>query len=191
MDIKNKKCDLRLEMRKKRLVAHVAAPDAALKLRDYFMADVFLDPCSVVAAYAAIGEEMNLFPLIESLVEKEHIVCLPIVGERNSPLVFRKYVPGDSLVQNRIKIPEPEDSQAELTPSVVLVPLLAFDRNGFRLGYGGGYYDCTLKVLREKNPSVRVFGIAFSEQEIASVPVEEHDMRLDGVVTEAGFIAAS
>ena len=100
-----------------------------------------------------------------------------------SALVFRRWKTGDRLAPNAYGIAEPLASAEEVMPSVVLVPLLAFDAEGHRLGYGGGYYDRTFELL----PGMRLIGVAYSGQEVVMVPREEHDHPLDLVVTEKGI----
>jgi len=105
----------------------------------------------------------------------------------HSPLVFRAWQPGDEMATVAWGIREPLASRAELQPDVLLVPLLAFDRRGFRLGYGGGFYDRSLEALRRLKPVVAV-GIAFDEQHMDAVPHLDYDQPLDWVLTPSGPI---
>jgi 5-formyltetrahydrofolate cyclo-ligase len=102
-----------------------------------------------------------------------------------TPLIFREWRPGDVLEDAPFGTRIPSDAAKELTPEIVIVPLLAFDSEGYRLGYGGGYYDRTLDLLRRKGDCIAV-GFAYSGQEWAGVPRERHDERLDWIVTEDG-----
>jgi 5-formyltetrahydrofolate cyclo-ligase len=99
------------------------------------------------------------------------------------PLIFRAYSPGDRLVLGARNIDEPATGAEELTPDIVLVPLLAFNRSRARLGYGGGYYDRTLHNLR-KNKKILGLGIAFSGQEVIEIPTNPFDAPLDKIITE-------
>jgi 5-formyltetrahydrofolate cyclo-ligase len=99
------------------------------------------------------------------------------------PLLFRAWRPGDALETRMWGIREPSADQALLRPDVLLVPLLAFDRDGWRLGYGGGFYDRTLRDLRAAAPSVAAIGLAFDPQEVDAVPHLDYDEPLDMVLT--------
>ena len=114
-------------------------------------------------------------------------VCLPVVAGRGLPLRFRAWAPGAPLVAGGYGAMVPEPEAAEVVPEVLIVPLLAFDRQGFRLGYGGGFYDRTLAALRAAGPC-RAIGLAFAGQEVAAVPRGATDLALDLVVTEAGVV---
>ena len=103
------------------------------------------------------------------------------------PLIFRAFTPGDELVKGPFGLSEPSADKPSLVPNIVFAPLAAFDRQGSRLGYGGGIYDATLKELRAKKRVIAI-GLAYSIQEAGGVPNEPHDQRLDFVVTEREFI---
>ncbi len=111
-----------------------------------------------------------------------HDLCLPVVVERSAALQFRTWAPGDALVDSVFGTQVPEVGQATLAPDVLLVPLLAFDRSGYRLGYGGGYYDRTVAGLDQA--AVVSVGLGFAVQEVQQVPRDAHDRRLNWIVTE-------
>lgn len=125
--------------------------------------------------------------LMGELAARGHALGLPVVQGRGKPLLFRAWRRGDALVPGSLGIPAPGPDAAPLVPDLLLVPLLAFDREGFRLGHGAGYYDMTLAGLRAIGPVLAV-GIAYAGQEIARVPREAHDEPLDWVVTEGEAI---
>jgi 5-formyltetrahydrofolate cyclo-ligase len=106
---------------------------------------------------------------------------VPVIVAKGAALAFRAWRPGCALARGPFGVSIPEDP-AELRPVVVIAPLLAFDRRGFRLGYGGGYFDRTLAALRAQGP-VRAIGLAWSGQELPEVPAAPHDAPLDLVVT--------
>ena len=114
-------------------------------------------------------------------------VCLPVVEARGRPLRFRRWAPGDPLVSGAYGAMVPAEDAGELAPDVLIVPLLAFDRAGYRLGYGGGFYDRTLQALRATGPR-QAIGLAFAAQEVAAVPRTATDQPLDLIVTEAEII---
>jgi 5-formyltetrahydrofolate cyclo-ligase len=111
-------------------------------------------------------------------------VGVPVILGKGQPLRFREWTPGARMVEGAFKALIPEEG-AWVEPQVLIVPMLAFDARGYRLGYGGGFYDRTLEGLRARGPVLAV-GFAFSVQEVPEVPIEPTDQRLDAVVTEQG-----
>jgi 5-formyltetrahydrofolate cyclo-ligase len=134
-----------------------------------------------------MGAEIAPAALLARLAGEGHGTCLPVVTPLGNPLIFRMWQPGDELVARVWGILEPADTAPVVEPDVLLVPLLAFDRHGGRLGYGGGYYDRTIARLRSVK-SVIIIGLAFGAQELEQVPCDVHDERLDWVLTEDGPI---
>ncbi len=145
------------------------------------------DGCAV-SAYWPIGSELDPRALMRLLHERGHPVCLPVVTGTGRPLVFRAWAPGDTLEPAGFGTQAPTTGQPELTPRVLLVPMLAFDRDGYRLGYGGGLYDRTLGKLRAEG-GVTAVGLAFAAQEVPAVPRDASDQHLDWIVTESEAIA--
>ena len=139
-------------------------------------------PGSVVSTYAAIGSEIDPAPLVERLAAAGYRTCLPVIQPLGNPLRFRAWQPGEPLVARTWGIREPADDAPEVEPDILLVPLLAFDRTGGRLGQGGGHYDRVLEAL--KPCGAIAVGLGFAAQELARVPREPHDQALDWVVTE-------
>jgi len=142
---------------------------------------------AVVSAYWPMGSELDPRPLMLALQAAGHPIALPVVLEANQPLVFRAWSPGDELEPAAFNTQIPSPDKPELTPGVVLAPLLAFDRRGYRLGYGGGFYDRTLENLRARG-DVLAIGLAYAGQEVPAVPRGPTDKRLDWIVTEAEAI---
>ncbi len=145
------------------------------------------DGCAV-SAYWPIGSELDPRALMRLLHERGHPVCLPVVTGTGRPLVFRAWAPGDTLEPAGFGTQVPTTGQPERTPRVLLVPMLAFDRDGYRLGYGGGFYDRTLAKLRAEG-EVTAVGLAFAAQEVPAVPRDVSDQHLDWIVTESEAIA--
>ena len=139
---------------------------------------------TTVAGYAAIRDELDVWPLMLRLLDVGHVCALPVVEDRTMPLTFRRWQPDDVLVADGYGIPTPLGTAPMVTPRVILVPLVAFDRRGGRLGYGAGYYDRTLSALRESDAIVAV-GVGFAAQEVDRVPAAPTDQTLDWIVTEA------
>lgn len=131
----------------------------------------------IVAGYYTMSTEIDCNYILKELA-KTHTVALPSI--QGDHLVFREWdTKESSLVKGKFGIPEPQGNQ--VTPQVVLAPLLGFDDNCFRLGYGGGFYDKAFEHLEALK-----IGVAFSTQQVKQLPVEEFDMPLDFVVTELG-----
>lgn len=143
-------------------------------------------PEAVFSTYRAMGSECDPEPLEAALRERGHTIALPVMIKLGAPLIFRAWTPGDPLVARKWGIMEPTDRAQEVEPDVLLTPLLAFDRAGWRLGYGGGFYDRTLSRLRAVKPIV-VIGIAFDTQEVDAVPHCAYDERLDWMMTPTGL----
>jgi 5-formyltetrahydrofolate cyclo-ligase len=140
---------------------------------------------TVVAGYAPIRSEFDPMPLLRKLADDGARLALPVIGERECPLQFRSFAIGEALERGLFGIAQPAPTSAELVPDVLLVPLVAFDRSGHRIGYGAGYYDRTMEGLRGLKRTIAV-GLAFAVQEIGAVPALPHDARLNYVLTEAG-----
>lgn len=147
-----------------------------------------------VAGYWAIADELPLAAISSGLRRRGQTYCLPVIDD-NRLLRFASWTPGDALVVNRYGIPEPDVTEAALLRpmdlDVVLVPLLGFDRAGYRLGYGGGYYDRSFAFLLNRNARAKplLIGIGYRVQELADVEPESWDVRVDMIVTETEAIS--
>jgi len=184
--------DLKTTMRRhalarRDLVTHEEAHDAAAAMSALALALVeklsTASSTPVVSVYWPIRSELNTRLLIETLSERGLKVALPILVAVKRPLLFRAFKPGDELAKGPFGLSEPSSDKAALEPDIVFAPLAAFDRKGYRLGYGGGLYDATLNALRAKHP-VTAIGVAYAVQEADSIPIENHDQKLDFIVTE-------
>ena len=186
------KAELRREASARRATAHIAAPDAGDRLPAVWPRALAPPPGAVVGGYHPIGTEIDPRPLLHALCALGLRLALPCTPTRgaNAPLTFRLWRGGEPLIRSAFGVPEPGAGAPIATPTLVLVPLLAFDRTGARLGYGAGHYDRTLPPLLAADPSLRAIGVAFAAQEVARVPAEPHDHPLDGVLTPEGYIAA-
>ena len=137
----------------------------------------------IVSGFMPLKSEINPLPLLRKLAGQGARLALPVVAGRGKPLVMREWVFGEPLTAGVWGIREPQPEAAAVDPDILLVPLLAFDRAGHRIGYGAGYYDLTLAQLRTRKPIIAV-GLAFAAQEVAAVPATPRDARLDLVLTE-------
>jgi 5-formyltetrahydrofolate cyclo-ligase len=142
---------------------------------------------TIVSGFMPLKTEINPLPLMRKLSEQGAQLALPAIDGRGKPLIMRAFAFGDELAWGQWGIREPKADAPEVAPDILLVPLLAFDRRGHRVGYGAGYYDMTIAKLRSMKPAIAV-GIAFAAQEIEQVPVTPRDARLDLVLTEREMI---
>ena len=157
---------------------------AALALRDHVLKAPFMGGDGVVAAYWPTRDEIDCRPLLERMAEQGMTCALPVIAGPGRPLIFRMWQPGTNLVTGHFNVRIPDEDHPVVIPRIVLTPLLAFDQAGYRLGYGGGYYDRSLAVLRRRSADVIACGLAFSGQEVAAVPHDGHDQILDWIITE-------
>lgn len=136
----------------------------------------------IIAGYWPIAGEIDDLPFLEYCINQGLRCGLPYIINKTSPLVFKAWQPSDTLEKGMYGIPAPLPDAADLVPDVLLIPLVAFDKNCHRLGRGGGFYDRTLETLR-KNHNFFAIGLAYDSQEIDHVAPEEHDQQLDCIVT--------
>lgn len=158
-------------------------PEWAAQAADRFFGAVSLAGTAVVAVYYPIRSEIDPSVIVERLWQEGITVCLPIVQEDDRSLRFCVWRRDSGLVPGRMGILEPFEKEY-VSPDVLIIPLLAFDQCGYRLGYGKGHYDATIVKLEEEKPILKV-GLAFAEQAcLLALPREEHDCPMDIVVTE-------
>ena len=187
------KAALRLLIRNRRKQLALEHPEA-----DWMIVDVAREPLSarfpspagkVAALYAGVGAEIDpRRHLAAWLIDQGWTLALPCVEAEHGQMVFRQWTPGDPLIRDEAGMNAPEPSRPALDPDLVVTPLLAFDRDGLRLGQGGGYYDRALEALRARR-AVFMLGLAYVGQETHGLPVEPHDQRLDAILTESAYIA--
>jgi len=168
-----------------RAAAHAVDPAAGKKLAQHFPDELWPKVHQVVAGYAAIRDEIDPIALLETFALEQARLALPCVIETGQPLVFRRWALDDRLSRGAFKVPEPDPGQGEVTPSLVLVPLVGFDKTCRRLGYGAGFYDRTLASLKAQG-SVRTVGLAYEAQRLPRIPTDAYDEPLDWIVTEHG-----
>jgi 5-formyltetrahydrofolate cyclo-ligase len=144
-------------------------------------------PGVIVSGFMPLGNEINPLPLMRRLAGEGARLALPAVAGRGNPLIMRAWAFGEPLSAGVWGIREPMPEAAEAEPDILLVPLLAFDRSGHRIGFGGGYYDRTIAQLRPRKAVVAV-GIGFAAQEVPTVPTTPRDALLDLVLTEREVI---
>ena len=183
----NPKTVLRERMKGERRAAARARPDAGKHAASAFLNAIERPQGTIISAYYPIKGELDTEPLVSALIEEGTRVAMPVVVKKKAPLIFRAYMPGEELVPGPYGEMTPTENAPEAIPDIIIVPLLAFTRDGGRLGYGGGYYDRTLETLRAQGNPIAV-GYAYGVQEVDAIPLSPLDQPLDWVVTERGAI---
>jgi 5-formyltetrahydrofolate cyclo-ligase len=182
-DIAQTKAALRAEVLARRDALPTAERKAAAETIAARAFPVAVTPGMIVSGFFPMKSEINPMPLVRKLAEAGALLALPAIAGRGHPLMMRAWSFGAPLKAGQWGIREPTADAPEVAPDILIVPLACFDRAGHRIGYGAGYYDMTIRALRNKKP-VTAIGIAFAAQEIPRVPATERDERLDLVLTE-------
>lgn len=170
-----------------RKAAHEAAKGAGEVACAHFLTWLDSTPMPrVVSSYMPIYSEIDIRPAMLALHQRGVAICLPVIIGKAQPLKFRSWTPDVPMVRGSFGAKVPE-SGAWLRPDLLLCPMLAFDAGGQRMGYGGGFYDRSIAELKAEKP-VQALGYAYAAQQVENLPHEPTDQRLDGVITETGFI---
>jgi len=188
MTIAEKKKILRQQMRQRRQEFYKIVDHDYLskQFQRHFFELNILTKESIVAGYLPKGAEASILSLMTTLCQQAYSVSVPVVTDLNAALEFRRWNPDFLLHYDLLGISCPPDYSLTLTPTILLVPLIAFDEMGGRLGQGGGFYDVTLRTLRQ-NSSIQVVGIAYEIQKVDHVPMSPNDEKLDYILTESNI----
>jgi 5-formyltetrahydrofolate cyclo-ligase len=175
-------------MRREKIAARQAMSDseharASAAIDTHLTMLLASQPPGTIAFCWPVRKEFDCRPLVGRLLAAGWRACQPVVIARDAPMAFRAWSPGAPMATDPYGIPVPATAIAAV-PDVVLLPLVAFDEQGFRLGYGGGYFDRTLAEIAVKPTAI---GVGFELARIDSVQPEDHDVRLDAIVTEDGI----
>ncbi|MDQ6438337.1 5-formyltetrahydrofolate cyclo-ligase [Mesorhizobium sp. LHD-90] len=160
--------------------------EASLAMGEIARRHIEAGPMDIVSGFWPIRSEVDTRPPMSALREKGARLCLPAILDRTT-IVFRELVRGGALVDMGFGTSGPGPEAEVLDPTVMLVPLAAFDGRGHRIGYGAGHYDRAIARLHDKGAPVRLIGVAFACQEVAQVPDEPHDVILPEILTESGL----
>lgn len=182
----DQKHQLRQDLRTKRKAltpsSHARASQLAV-LRLLGQLDLVAE--TTIAVFWPIGSEIDTRPLIRALDALGVRILLPRTQARATPLTFHAWTPQLKLEVSAFGVQEPPASSSELDPTTMIIPLLGFDRAGYRLGYGAGHYDCTLAAMAASGLKPMTIGLAFDLQRVDELPREPHDFQLDLIITEA------
>lgn len=187
-DIITRKAALRREARARRDALPAARRiEAAFAIAERALAMLAFDAGTVISAYLPIGSEVDPRPLMAALADRRARLAVPaiVAGE----LQFRELLRDGVLEPQGFGTHAPGEGAARLDPAILLVPMLAFDRTGGRIGYGKGFYDRAIARLSPVHPRLVTVGLAFAAQEVPVVPADARDRRLDLVITESEVLA--
>ncbi|WP_413710199.1 5-formyltetrahydrofolate cyclo-ligase [Rhizobium sp. Rhizsp82] len=182
---------LKADMRAERLSLRDAIPaemriEKALSMADHAGEAVAFDPGTIISGFLPIRSEADIRPLMARFQARGARLCVPAILDKQT-IVFRELLRDAPLIATGFGTSGPGPDAPVLDPDILLVPLSAFDARGHRIGYGAGYYDRAISLLRQKGRKPRLIGIAFDCQEVAHVPDEPHDISLDAILTESGL----
>lgn len=158
------------------------------KLFDNLYSSGILDNSNIIASYFSVNSEIQTENLNNRMIILKKKLCLPIIESENNFLLFRIFNNDTKMIKGKFQIMEPEKKSDKISPDLLLVPCVAFDKLGYRLGYGGGYYDRTIKKLRLSNKNIKLIIVAFKGQEEKNIIVDENDEKLDYILTEKNLI---
>lgn len=179
-DLASRKAALRKEAAKTRAQLYSAQAERAANTYLRTALDAYAG--RIIAGYMPFRSELSPLPALNAIAASQKI-AMPVVSATNAPLSFRAWTPDCKMCEAAYGVLIPQEGRA-LTPEVLVVPMLAFDERGFRLGYGGGYYDRTIAALAPVT-----IGFAFEGQKVPSLPTDAFDRRLDHIVTEHGLVS--
>ena len=180
------------EFRKNQILVRRELCLAVTKVFDKYLFEEFFnnikfDNINVVSSFVSINTEINTNELNNYILKKNKNLCLPAILKKDSHLVFRKFNNNYEMIEGFKKIKEPPHTNEILLPELLFVPCLAYDKYGFRLGYGGGYYDRTFSYLKNNKIKFISVGYAFDDQKVSEVPKDKFDIKLDYVITEKNY----
>ncbi len=184
---KDLKKQLRLEALKRRdALDALWRVEIALEMAETARDHLAIEPGQIVSGFWPMRSEVDVRPLMFALREKGARLCLPAILDKTT-MIFRELVRGAALVDMGFGTAGPGDEAEALDPSIMLVPLAAFDTRGHRIGYGAGYYDRAISRLTDAGHAPRLIGVAFDCQEVPTVPDEPHDVIIPEILTESGL----
>ena len=184
-DIISQKKNLRKVLTKKREIIKKNSKiefnvDVFNKLKEY----INFEKIKNVASFNSIRSEISTHELNNKIIELNKILSFPIIKNNSQELIFKKANLKENFHIGKYKIPEPSFNNEEIQPQLFFVPCLGFDLNGYRIGYGGGFYDRTFTKLKKLNSKFYAIGFAFDQQKENLIPIENFDYKLDFVLTE-------
>ena len=169
---------------KKRAILKDNNSNAFKTLQDHLKDLINFKNYKIIASFISFKSEISTQFLNEFLLNNGKILCLPIIKNNSETLNFIEYNLKTKLVSGKFGIMQPSDLSKEFLPEIILTPCLAFDENGFRLGYGGGYYDKTFSYLKKIKHKFISIAVAFDDQKIDELVHDKYDQKIDYILTE-------
>ena len=169
---------------KKRATLKDKNSNACKRLQDHLKDLINFKNYKIIASFISFKSEISTQFLNEFLLNNGKILCLPIIKNNSETLNFIEYNLKTKLVSGKFGIMQPSDLSKEFLPEIILTPCLAFDKNGFRLGYGGGYYDKTFSYLKKIKHKFISIAVAFDDQKIDELAHDKFDQKIDYILTE-------
>ena len=179
----NKKYQRKISI-KKRAILKDNNSNAFKTLQDHLKDLINFKNYKIIASFISFKSEISTQFLNEFLLNNGKILCLPIIKNNSETLNFIEYNLKTKLVSGKFGIMQPSDLSKEFLPEIILTPCLAFDKNGFRLGYGGGYYDKTFSYLKKIKHKFISIAVAFDDQKIDELVHDKYDQKIDYILTE-------
>tara|TARA_B100000029_G_scaffold490966_1_gene550588 strand:- start:1 stop:576 length:576 start_codon:yes stop_codon:yes gene_type:complete len=184
MNINNKKKELRKILKIKRNKIYNNESKKKLDLESKLSDLVNFKTSNIVATFLSINTEIPMNKLNEYLLNSNKTICLPVVKKNYDHLLFKKFDKKTNLQPGKYGILEPENDNLEIIPDLILTPCLAFDLNGYRIGYGGGYYDKTFYKFKQSKQSFVSVAVAFEDQKVDKLISDEKDQKINFILTE-------
>ena len=169
---------------KKRATLKYKNSNASKTLQDHLNGLINFKNYKIIASFISFKSEISTQFLNEFLLNNGKILCLPIIKNNSETLNFIEYNLKTKLVSGKFGIMQPNNLSKEFLPEIILTPCLAFDENGFRLGYGGGYYDKTFSYLKKIKHKFISIAVAFDDQKIDELVHDKYDQKIDYILTE-------
>lgn len=188
---KNAKDETRKILSAKRKAAKAKHTNASTQIITQFLASQMLKNKNwkkiIVAGYIPIASEINIIPLLNELQKKGAQILMPAIIAKNTPLEWRAWDENTKLINESFGTKTPPPQDIKYLPDVILAPLLGFDSQAYRIGYGGGFYDRSIQAISQIKPIITI-GCAYDEQKLDNLPKEPHDIRLNAIVTPTQFL---
>ena len=184
-DIITKKKNLRAILTKKRnLIQRNLIQELNIDAFNELIESIELNKVEVVGSFVSIRSEISTKQLNKKIIKMKKKLAFPTIEKNSEELIFKSINSDKKFKLGKFNIPEPTTDNLEMTPQLFFVPCLGFDLNGYRIGYGGGFYDKTFAKLKKLNLFFYTVGFAFDEQRQNKLPIDEYDYKLDFVLTE-------
>ena len=182
--IKQKKNLRKILTKKRNLIKKNITQEFNLDAFNQLIESIEFDKVNCVASFMSIRSEISTNQLNKKIIELEKKLSFPVIKKNSEELIFKRANPSNNFKLGKFNIPEPTNENEDVLPQLFFVPCLGFDLNGYRLGYGGGFYDKTFAKLKKLNLKFYTVGFAFDDQRQIKIPTENFDYKLDFVLTE-------